>query len=133
MGYEQRGAHTPPRESSSTTLAVPSSGSFSYLPQRARVSQANGAMYAFPSIQLSAAAIAAAGAKGQAPDLFYCLALLEETGICCVPGSGFLQKPGTYHFRTTFLPPEEKLAGACPLTDTTCLQLQRARDVAKRD
>jgi alanine transaminase len=59
--------------------------------------------------------------------------LLEETGICCVPGSGFLQKPGTYHFRTTFLPPEEKLAGACPLTDTTCLQLQRARDVAKRD
>ena len=61
------------------------------------------------------------------------MALLEETGICCVPGSGFLQKPGTYHFRTTFLPPEEKLAGACPLTDTTCLQLQRARDVAKRD
>jgi alanine transaminase len=73
---------------------------------------ANGAMYAFPSIQLSKAAIAAAEAKGQAPDLFYCLALLEETGICCVPGSGFHQKPGTYHFRTTFLPPEEKLAEA---------------------
>jgi len=68
--------------------------------------------YAFPSIQLSKAAIAAAEAKGQAPDLFYCLALLEETGICCVPGSGFHQKPGTYHFRTTFLPPEDKLAEA---------------------
>ena len=25
--------------------------------------------------------------------------LLEETGICLVPGSGFGQKDGTYHFR----------------------------------
>lgn len=30
--------------------------------------------------------------------------LLEETGVCVVPGSGFGQKPGTYHFRTTILP-----------------------------
>jgi len=73
---------------------------------------AEGAMYAFPSIHLPAGAIAAAKAKSQAPDLFYCLALLEETGICCVPGSGFLQVEGTYHFRTTFLPPEEKLKAA---------------------
>ena len=35
----------------------------------------------------------------------YCMALLEETGICVVPGSGFGQLPGTLHFRTTFLPP----------------------------
>jgi alanine transaminase len=40
----------------------------------------------------------------------YCLALLEETGICVVPGSGFGQKPGTLHFRTTFLPPKEDMA-----------------------
>mmetsp|Transcript_27798 Transcript_27798/g.60801 ORF Transcript_27798/g.60801 Transcript_27798/m.60801 type:complete len:515 (-) Transcript_27798:349-1893(-) len=71
-----------------------------------------GAMYAFPQIMLPPKAIAAAEAAGKAPDLFYCLALLEETGICCVPGSGFLQKPGTFHFRTTFLPPEEKLKEA---------------------
>ncbi len=37
----------------------------------------------------------------------YCLQLLQETGICVVPGSGFGQKPGTLHFRTTFLPPKD--------------------------
>ncbi|MEE6523224.1 hypothetical protein FKM82_022014 [Ascaphus truei] len=44
-----------------------------------------------------------------APDMFYCMQLLEETGICVVPGSGFGQKEGTYHFRMTILPPAEKL------------------------
>jgi aspartate/methionine/tyrosine aminotransferase len=34
----------------------------------------------------------------------YCLDLLEATGICVVPGSGFGQMPGTHHFRTTILP-----------------------------
>lgn len=38
-------------------------------------------------------------------DTAYCMALLEETGICVVPGSGFGHLPGTLHFRTTFLPP----------------------------
>lgn len=38
-------------------------------------------------------------ARGQAPDMFYCMTLLEETGICLVPGSGFGQKDDTYHFR----------------------------------
>lgn len=42
-------------------------------------------------------------------DFNYCLALLEETGICVVPGSGFGQMPGTLHFRTTFLPPKEDM------------------------
>ena len=42
-------------------------------------------------------------------DSDYCLALLEETGICVVPGSGFGQQPGTFHFRTTFLPPKEEI------------------------
>jgi alanine transaminase len=44
-------------------------------------------------------------------DSAYCLALLEETGICVVPGSGFGQEPGTLHFRTTFLPPREEIEG----------------------
>ncbi len=36
----------------------------------------------------------------------YCMAMLLETGICVVPGSGFGQLPGTIHFRITFLSPK---------------------------
>ena len=42
-------------------------------------------------------------------DADYCMALLEETGICVVPGSGFGQLPKTMHFRTTFLPLKEDI------------------------
>lgn len=58
-----------------------------------------GAMYAFPSIKLP---------PGRS-DSEYCLALLEETGICLVPGDGFGQAVGSAHFRTTILPPREQL------------------------
>lgn len=68
-----------------------------------------GAMYAFPQIKLPAKAIEAAKKAGQAPDAFYAFQLLENTGICIVPGTGFGQKPGTYHFRTTILPQTDKL------------------------
>lgn len=68
-----------------------------------------GAMYAFPQIKLPAKAIEAAKKAGQAPDVFYAFQLLESTGVCIVPGSGFGQKPGTYHFRTTILPQTDKL------------------------
>ncbi|CAL8280641.1 unnamed protein product [Lota lota] len=68
-----------------------------------------GAMYSFPSISISKAAIEEAAENNQAPDMFYCMRLLEETGICLVPGSGFGQKDGTYHFRMTILPPMDKL------------------------
>jgi len=44
-----------------------------------------------------------------ARDSDYCLRLLEETGICVVPGSGFGQLPGSLHFRTTFLPPKSDI------------------------
>ena len=44
-------------------------------------------------------AIEAAKEAGQAPDVFYAFNLLEATGICIIPGSGFGQRPGTYHFR----------------------------------
>ncbi|XP_059161359.1 alanine aminotransferase 2-like [Physella acuta] len=71
--------------------------------------QVMGAMYAFPRIYLPDKAIKAAEASGQSPDAFYCFALLEETGICTVPGSGFREEPGTYHFRTTILPQVEEL------------------------
>uniref|UniRef100_A0A6Q2X7A4 alanine transaminase n=1 Tax=Esox lucius TaxID=8010 RepID=A0A6Q2X7A4_ESOLU len=68
-----------------------------------------GAMYSFPKISLPEKAIKEAKALGQAPDMFYCMKMLEETGICLVPGSGFGQKEGTYHFRMTILPPTDKL------------------------
>ncbi len=58
-----------------------------------------GAMYAFPRITLP---------PGRS-DGDYAMALLEQTGICVVPGSGFGQVEGTAHFRTTILPPTEKL------------------------
>jgi len=62
-----------------------------------------GAMYAFPNITLPPKAIAAATEAGMAADAFYAFSLLEATGICIIPGSGFGQQPGTFHFRTTIL------------------------------
>ncbi len=38
-------------------------------------------MYAFPAITLPEKAVAAAKAKGFAPDEFYCAELLEQTGV----------------------------------------------------
>ena len=71
-----------------------------------------GAMYAFPAVDIPAKAIEEAKATGQTPDGLYAISLLDETGICVVPASGFGQKKGRYGFRTTFLPPEDKLMGA---------------------
>mmetsp|Transcript_105922 Transcript_105922/g.297834 ORF Transcript_105922/g.297834 Transcript_105922/m.297834 type:complete len:515 (-) Transcript_105922:436-1980(-) len=71
-----------------------------------------GAMYAFPQIMLPKAAIAAAEAQGVAPDEFYCMHVLENTGLVMVPGSGFRQAEGTFHFRTTFLPELGKMRKA---------------------
>ena len=85
-----------------------------------------GAMYSFPRLNLPPKvrcgasitlwwyidgdqAVAAAKAAGKAPDVFYCLKLLEATGISTVPGSGFGQEEGTFHLRTTILPLEDKI------------------------
>ena len=70
---------------------------------------AEGAMYLFPQLLLPNAATRAAEAAGMPADEFYCLKLLEATGLVVVPGSGFKQVEGTFHFRTTFLPPESLL------------------------
>lgn len=71
-----------------------------------KVNIPEGAMYAFVNITLPEYRLNTADI---APDEAYCLALLEKTGICVVPGSGFGQHPGTLHFRTTFLPPKEAI------------------------
>eukprot|EP00921_Rhytidocystis_pertsovi_P025070 GHVQ01040447.1.p1 GENE.GHVQ01040447.1~~GHVQ01040447.1.p1 ORF type:complete len:116 (+),score=13.19 GHVQ01040447.1:218-565(+) len=69
-----------------------------------------GAMYAFPSIELPQGAVARARTECVEPDLFYCLEMLNKTGVVTVPGSGFGQKEGSWHFRITILPQEDQLA-----------------------
>ncbi|MCD6400738.1 MAG: aminotransferase class I/II-fold pyridoxal phosphate-dependent enzyme [Anaerolineales bacterium] len=64
-----------------------------------------GALYLFPRLNKLP--------KGTT-DFDYCMALLEDTGICTVNGSGFGQKEGTHHLRIAFLPPKELLAQVLP-------------------
>jgi len=68
-----------------------------------------GAMYAFPSIELPNTFLNQAAEKRMAPDALWCLQLLERSGVVVVPGSGFGQRDGTLHFRTTILPTNEDL------------------------
>lgn len=71
--------------------------------------RAEGAMYAFPNVTLPPKCVAHAAAEGTTPDNLYAVSLLEATGICVVPASGFGQAEGRSGFRTTFLPPEDEL------------------------
>ncbi|XP_051147667.1 alanine aminotransferase 2-like [Andrographis paniculata] len=71
--------------------------------------RAEGAMYLFPRIHLPKKAVEAAGKANTAPDAFYARRLLNATGIVVVPGSGFGQVPGTWHFRCTILPQEDRI------------------------
>ncbi|KAG6835726.1 hypothetical protein H0H93_015283 [Arthromyces matolae] len=64
-----------------------------------------GALYLHPKVTLSPKAIDAAKEAQKTPDVFYSLKLLDETGICVTPGSGFGQKEGEWHFRLTCLCP----------------------------
>ncbi|KAG6425782.1 hypothetical protein SASPL_109986 [Salvia splendens] len=71
--------------------------------------RAEGAMYLFPRISLPNKAIEAAKSVKTAPDAFYARRLLNATGVVVVPGSGFGQVPGTWHFRCTILPQEDRI------------------------
>ncbi|TFY80356.1 hypothetical protein EWM64_g3655 [Hericium alpestre] len=72
-----------------------------------------GALYLYPKLTIPDQAAAAALAAGKQPDEFYALQLLDETGICVVPGSGFGQKDGEAHYRLTCLcPGVEEYVGA---------------------
>ena len=73
---------------------------------------AAGSMYCFPSVELPQQAVEEAASNGISPDAMYAVSLLERTGICVVPASGFGQKPGRFGFRTTFLPPREEMERA---------------------
>jgi len=69
----------------------------------------DGALYAFPQITLPQGFMDAAKKAAMEPDTFFCMNLLEKTGIVTVSGSGFAQVEGTYHLRLTILPPEDKI------------------------
>lgn len=64
-----------------------------------------GAMYLFPRLT---------GLPAGTTDFDYCMALLEETGLSTVNGSGFHQRSGTSHLRIAFLPPMSMLAEVLP-------------------
>lgn len=64
-----------------------------------------GAMYLFPRLDVLP--------PGRS-DFDYCMALLEETGLCTVNGSGFGQREGTHHLRIAFLPPKPMLEEVLP-------------------
>ncbi|CAK9086132.1 Probable alanine aminotransferase [Durusdinium trenchii] len=68
-----------------------------------------GAMYAFPQVYLPQKFVQEAESLGKAADMLYCIKMLEATGVIVVPGSGFAQRNGTWHYRITILPEEDKL------------------------
>jgi len=70
-----------------------------------------GAIYAFPRVTIKGYIMKKAISFATPADEIYCIELLERTGIVTVPGSGFGQKPGTFHFRMTILPDEDVLSG----------------------
>ncbi len=71
-----------------------------------------GAMYIFPSVTLPEKFNEEAKKLGKHPDFLWAKYMLKEAGVCVVPGSGFGQKPGTNHFRTTFLADKDSLRDA---------------------
>nr|ALB24939.1 alanine aminotransferase [Pseudokeronopsis rubra] len=71
--------------------------------ERTSCSEIQGAMYGFPRIHLTQSAIKAAKEQGVQPDFFYCMQMVNETGIMTVPGSGFGQRDGEFHYRITNL------------------------------
>ncbi|KAF2635618.1 alanine aminotransferase 2 [Massarina eburnea CBS 473.64] len=75
------------------------------------ISEPQGSMYLFPTITLPPKAIAQAEKEGRQPDEFYCFRMLDATGVCVVAGSGFGQRDGSWHFRTTFLAPGTEWVG----------------------
>ncbi|XP_057770537.1 alanine aminotransferase 2-like isoform X2 [Salvia miltiorrhiza] len=91
--------------------------------------RAEGAMYLFPRINLPNKAIEAAKAVKTAPDAFYARCLLNATGVVVVPGSGFGQVSGTWHFRCTILPQEDRIpAIVCRLTEFHKAFMDKYRD-----
>jgi alanine transaminase len=84
-----------------------------------------GAMYAFAKLDIPEKAVKHAAQQKMAADEFWCLELVEKTGIVCVPGSGFGQEPGTFHFRLTILPPMNILENMLAMLKTFQMNFQK--------
>ena len=52
------------------------------------------------------------------PDHFYCDSLLDATGIVTLPGYGFNEKEGEFHFRVTnLIHPTDRLVSTLDLLE----------------
>jgi len=67
----------------------------------------DGGVSAFPRIVLPAKAVNAAREKGEDPDVFYCLELLEQEGIAAIPRFFSARADGTSYFHTMIQPAED--------------------------
>ena len=86
---------------------------YQYLSSIHQLEKPKGSMYMFPSIPMSQKFIDKCKKENVLPDEAYCMEILNKTGMCWVPGSGFSMKD--HHFyRTTFLPPIETLEEIMP-------------------
>lgn len=65
---------------------------------RVKVNESEEAMCVFPRVFLTEAAIKAAKEKKLTPDTLYCTKALKKTGLVLIPGCGFGQMRGSYHF-----------------------------------
>jgi len=95
--------------------------------------QVEGALYAFPKISLSKEFVEFSKTKNMAPDLLYCIKLVEQTGLVAVPGSGFRQVVGTYHIRLTILPPEDKIGAMLEALKSFHINLGKENFQGKED
>ena len=86
-----------------------------------------GSMYAFPRVYLPQkfidSVLNSTSIPLRNPDEYYCMLLLEQTGMVSVPGCGFGQKKGTWHFRITILPSEDQLKNCLELFKSFHLKL----------
>lgn len=66
-------------------------------------------MYLFPKFDFPLKFIQYSQSINKAADTVYALEMLNQTGVCMAPGSGFGQQPNTFHIRSTFLPSESDM------------------------
>ncbi|XP_044757235.1 alanine aminotransferase 2-like isoform X2 [Coccinella septempunctata] len=67
-----------------------------------------GGIFFYPRLSLPENAVEKAKQLGLLPDEFYVSQLLQDTGICVVPGYELGQKQGTYHMRMTLISDPER-------------------------
>jgi len=68
-----------------------------------------GSMFCFPRFYFPKKFVERAKRAQIEPDVLYCLELLDKKGVAFFPGTAFKQRPGTYHIRSSILPPREQI------------------------